>query len=199
VEPAAPSPWLRWQQEGDRLAAAGELPEAVEAYRRALTARPEAALYLRLARTLLAADNPIAAQGYLQDAVRLYPADGELRYWLVILHLRTRHFEAAAAAVAAARREGAAEPRLSPLAGLALLQLGRHEAALAEFSEAQRRLGDNPEYTYYLALCSDHLQRYPQAFLGYTRFLQQAVGERFATHRRWAERRLQELRPALDH
>jgi len=127
--------------EGRRALAAGDVPGAAAAFRRALAEDPaDLPALVNLAAAEAQGGRTSAALGYLEQAVRLDPRDATARYNLgVLLAGAGRPAEAEPhlrAALAAAPDDGAARTELA----IVLEAVGRREAALEELE----RLGALP-------------------------------------------------------
>ena len=73
LDPTYPAVYYRF---GDALVRQGKLPEACDAYRKALELRPDLALAHRsLGQVLLSLGNPVAAMKHLEQAAKLQPDD----------------------------------------------------------------------------------------------------------------------------
>ncbi len=82
-----------------------------------------------------------------------------------------------------------AEPRSLHARGRAQIELKRFDAALADFTEYERRLPGNPQTLFYLGRCCEGMGRRPEAIAYYRRFLE--AGEE-DENTAYARRRLRE-------
>lgn len=157
---------------GDILRAAGRAPEAVQAYRRAVTMRADfVEAWNNLGNALRDAGDPDAAVAALQRAVRLRPqlAVCQLNLGRALL-VAKRFDEALAAFDHAARADPTSVEALFEL-GVTLAAMGRHEESLAPLQRAVALDPRHARAVARLALTLVALERLPEAEAAYERSL----------------------------
>jgi predicted TPR repeat methyltransferase len=160
----------------------GRNEDAVACLREAVAAEPARPPFLKgLALAQERNGDPAGAAATLAAAIERVPGDVSLRTAAIMVAMRQRGFDRAAALALSARRDGVADACVFGLHGHALASLGRHNEANDAYAEALKLAPEDP-YVRHLVAAAGLLPQATRAPSEYLEAVFDGYATRFDTH-----------------
>jgi predicted TPR repeat methyltransferase len=140
LDPAAPAAKLRL---GVLLTQIGRFDEAIACLRESLNGQCVPDVFRGLATAYERSGRHTEATAALNEAIRLWPKDRELRAAAMLRAIRARDYREAVTVAETARRDGAISAEIFAMMGHALTTLGAHSEAAAAYRDALKFAPDD--------------------------------------------------------